>query len=71
MKPGDLVLFANNGTWVLAVSGKVGLVLPIRQKLHAGWTDDIEFDILVDGVIIKDMVVGPTHSGLEVINENG
>ena len=74
MRPGDLVLFLPT-MWEEVVRGKTAGVLDVRRNLFGMWADDIEFDVLLDGAVIKDLLSsrwdGSAHEGIEVINEAG
>jgi hypothetical protein len=74
MKPGDLVLF-DHTMWEEIVRGRTALVLDVRKNCFGMWEDDVEFDVLMDGVVIKDLLSsrwdGSPHEGIEVINEAG
>ena len=74
MKPGDLVLFLPT-MWEEVVRGKIAVVLDVRRNLFGMWADDVEFDVLLDGAVIKDLLSsrwdGSAYEGIEVINEAG
>lgn len=74
MKPGDLVLFLPT-MWEEVVRGKTAVVLDVRRNLFGMWADDVEFDVLLDGAVIKDLLSGrwdgSAHEGIEVLNEAG
>jgi hypothetical protein len=74
MKPGDLVLF-DHTMWEWVVRGRTALVLDVRKDSLGMWEDDVEFDVLMDGAVIKDLPRrrwdGSPHEGIEVINEAG
>ncbi len=74
MKPGDLVRFGHT-MWPEAVRGRTALVLDVRRNFFGMWEDDIEFDVLMDGVVIKDLLSsrwnGSPQEGIEVIYEAG
>ena len=74
MKRGDLVLFLPT-MWEEVVRGKIAVVLDVRRNLFGMWADDVEFDVLLDGAVIKDLLSsrwdGSAHEGIEVINEAG
>ena len=74
MKPGDLVLFLPT-MWEEVVRGKIAVVLDVRRNLFGMWADDVEFDVLLDGAVVKDLLSsrwdGSAHEGIEVINEAG
>ena len=74
MQPGDLVLFLPT-SWEEVVRGKTAVVLDVRRNLFGRWADDVEFDVLLDGAVIKDLLSsrwdGSAHEGIEVINEAG
>ena len=74
MKRGDLVLFLPT-MWEEVVRGKIAVVLDVRRNLFGMWADDVEFDVLLDGAVIKDLLRsrwdGSAHEGIEVINEAG
>jgi len=74
MQPGDLVLF-DHTMWEEVVRGRTALVLDVRRNLFGMWEDDVEFDVLMDGVVIKDLLSnrwnGSPHEGIEVINAAG
>jgi len=75
MKPGDLVLFVDHTMWEEAVRGRTAVVLDVRRSRFGMWEDDIEFDVLMDGAVIKDLLSsrwdGSPHEGIEVINAAG
>lgn len=74
MKRGDLVLFLPT-MWEEVVRGKTAVVLDVRRNLFGMWEDDVEFDVLLDGAVIKDLLSsrwdGSAHEGIEVVNEAG
>ena len=74
MKPGDLVLF-DHTMWETVVRGRTALVLDVRKDSLGMWEDDVEFDVLMDGVVIKDILSsrwdGSPHEGIEVISAAG
>jgi len=74
MKPGDLVLF-DPTMWEAVVRGRAALVLDVRRNCFGMWEDDIEFDVLMDGAVIKDLLSsrwdGSLHEGIEVLNAAG
>ena len=74
MKKGDLVLFLP-AMWEEVVRGKTAVVLDVRRNLFGMWADDVEFDVLLDGAVIKDLLSsrwdGRGLEGIEVINEAG
>ena len=74
MQPGDLVLFLPT-MWEEVVRGKTAVVLDVRRNLFGRWADDVEFDVLLDGAVIKDLLSsrwdGRGLEGIEVINEAG
>lgn len=74
MKRGDLVLFLPT-MWEEVVRGKTAVVLDVRRNRFGMWEDDVEFDVLLDGAVIKDLLSsrcdGSAHEGIEVVNEAG
>ena len=72
MQPGDLVLFLPT-MWEEVVRGKTAVVLDVRRNLFGMWADDVEFDVLLDGAVIKDLLTFRwdvrAYVGIEVINE--
>ena len=74
MQPGDLVLFLPT-SWEEVVRGKTAVVLDVRRNLFGMWADDVEFDVLLDGAVIKDLLSsrrdGSAYEGFEVLNEAG
>jgi len=74
MKPGDLVLF-DPTMWEEVVRGRTAVVLDVRRNSFGMWEDDIEFDVLMDGMVIKDLLSsrwdGSLHEGIEVISAAG
>jgi len=74
MKPGDLVLF-DPTMWEEVVRGRTAVVLDVRRNFFGMWEDDIEFDVLMDGMVIKDLLSsrwdGSPHEGIEVISAAG
>ena len=74
MQPGDLVLFLPT-SWEEVVRGKTAVVLDVRRNRFGMWADDVEFDVLLDGAVIKDLLSsrwdGRGLEGIEVINEAG
>jgi hypothetical protein len=61
--------------WEEVVRGRTALVLDVRRNFFGMWEDDIEFDVLMDGAVIKDLLSsrwdGSPHEGIEVINAAG
>ena len=74
MKKGDLVLFLP-AMGEEVVRGKTAVVLDVRRNRFGMWADDVEFDVLLDGAVIKDLLSsrwdGRGLEGIEVINEAG
>jgi hypothetical protein len=74
MKRGDLVRF-DHTMWPGTLCGRIALVLDVRKSPFGVWEDDIEFDVLMDGAVIKDLLSsrwdGSPHEGIEVINAAG
>ena len=74
MQPGDLVLFLPT-SWEEVVRGKTAVVLDVRRNLFGMWADDVEFDVLLDGAVIKDLLSsrwdGRGLEGIEDLNEAG
>ncbi len=70
MKRGDLVLFLPT-MWEEPVRGRTALVLDVRRNLFGMWEDDIEFDVLMDGAVIKDLLSSrwneSPHEGIEIL----
>jgi hypothetical protein len=64
MKPGDLVRF-DHTMWREAVRGRIAVVLDVRRNSFGMWDDelDVEFDVLVDGVVVEDLLTGRRHEG--------
>ena len=75
MKKGDLVRFSTFFLLTDKVRGRIGIVLDVRKNLFGMWEDDVEFDVLMDGVVIKDLLSnrwnGSPHEGIEVLNAAG
>jgi hypothetical protein len=65
VKPGDLVRFGHT-MWEAAVRGRIALVLDVRKNPFGMYEDDIEFDVLMDGAVIKGLLTGsrPSTDGL-------
>ena len=70
MKPGDLVLF-DHTMWEEPVRGRTALVLDVRRNSFGMWEDDIEFDVLVDGAVVEDLLCirwdGRAPCGIEIL----
>jgi len=70
MKPGDLIRFADDGTWADSTAGRIGLVTAVRQVQHKFY-----FDAIVDGQLKVGYGYPPAWQGAEspvvVINEAG
>jgi hypothetical protein len=66
MKPGDLVLFTGDGGRFDVTPGSKGLVLEVRRNPYGYSRDQFEFDALIDGKIVRDIL---THDWMEVISE--
>jgi hypothetical protein len=64
MKPGDLVRFGPT-PWREAVRGRIAVVLDVRRNTSGRWEDElgVEFDVLVDGVVIKDLLTAAPGRG--------
>jgi len=58
MKKGDLVRFSTFFLLTDKVRGRIGIVLDVRKNLFGMWEDDVEFDVLMDGEVIKDILGG-------------
>ena len=68
MKAGDLVLFTgDNGRFDVRIGSK-GLVLEVRRNPYGFKSDDIEFDALIDGKVVRNIV---SHDWMEVLNAAG
>ncbi len=67
MKPGDLVRF-DHAMWRYSVHGRIAVILDVRRNASGMWEDelDVEFDVLVDGAVIKGLLTGsrPSTGGL-------
>jgi len=55
VKPGDLVRF-RGAVWVPQLREKTGLVLDVRRNPFDGYPVRFEFDALVEGVLVKDIL---------------
>ena len=50
MKKGDLIRFADDGTWPDTAAGRIGLVTAVRQATEGMWQwHKFYFDAIVDG----------------------
>jgi hypothetical protein len=67
MKPGDLVLFTGDGGRFDVTPGSKGLVLEVRRNPYGYRSDDIEFDALIDGKVIRDIL---KNDWMETISES-
>jgi len=74
MKPGDLVLFLHPERWEEPVGGRTALVLDVRRNSFGMWEDDIEFDVLVDGAVVEDLLCsrwdGRAHEGIDILAQS-
>ena len=74
MKKGDLIRFADNGTWAETTAGRIGLVTAVRQATE-GLCHKFYFDAIVDGQLKVGYGYPPKWQGegspVEVINEAG
>ena len=71
MKPGDIVRFSSGGFWIGEIRGAVGLVTDVRVNPFGSEQGDIEFDVLVRGRVVKNLL-GPFESDImEVLSEDG
>ena len=66
MKPGDLVLF-DPAMWEEVVRGRTAVVLDVRRNFFGMWEDDIEFDVLMDGAVVKGLLCGRGRVGIEIL----
>jgi len=73
MKVGDLVRFLPT-MWEEPVRGRTALVLDVRRNSFGMWEDDIEFDVLVDGAVVEDLLGvrwgGSPHWGIEILAQS-
>jgi hypothetical protein len=67
VKPGDLVLFTGDGGRFDITPGSKGLVLEVRRSPYEYRSDDIEFDALINGKVVRDILA---HDWTEVISES-
>ncbi|MBM4224446.1 MAG: hypothetical protein FJ167_06580 [Gammaproteobacteria bacterium] len=66
MKAGDLVLFTgDNGRFDVRISSK-GLVLEVRRNPYGYGPDDIEFDALIDGKVVRSIL---EYDWMEAVRE--
>ncbi len=74
MKKGDLIRFADNGTWADTTAGRIGLVTAVRQATE-GMPHKLYFDAIVDGKLKVGYGLPPAWQGegspVEVIDETG
>lgn len=70
MKPGDLVRFVGGAPGLVRVpdlNGRTGLVIGVRVNSFGCNPDDVEWDVLVDGLLHKNLLY---RGDVEVINED-
>lgn len=67
MKPGDLVLFTGDGGRLDVPTASKGLVLEVRRNPYGYSRDQVEFDALIDGKVVRDIL---KNDWMEVISES-
>lgn len=71
MAPGDLVRFVDGVGGLVRVpvlDGRIGLVMGVRVNPFGCNPDDVEWDVLVDGLLHKNLLY---HGDVKATNEEG